>query len=53
MSNKNWKELFSRSLEQDGFNSEEVQRIFLIDMKATKFFRPVQLVKQSFLSQDN
>jgi len=38
MSNKNWKELFSRSLEQDGFNSEEVQRIFLIDMKATKFF---------------
>jgi len=36
---KSLKELLCDSLEQSGYNSEEAQRIFLLEMKATKYFK--------------
>jgi len=35
---KNWKELFNESIINQGYNSEEAMRIFLIEMAATKYF---------------
>jgi len=52
MPEKSWKELFSRSLEESGYSLEEVQRIFLLDMQATKFFHFDDLMPQSLELED-
>ena len=39
MLKKNMKELIGNSLEEKGYGSEEAQRIFLLEMKAMKYFK--------------
>jgi hypothetical protein len=39
MLTKNLKELIGASLHENGYDSEEAQRVFLLEMKAMKFFR--------------
>jgi len=48
MSTKSIKELIGASLEQNGYSSEEAQRIFLLEMKATKYFRFEDLIPECF-----
>jgi transposase len=39
MPKKNWKELISRTLEENGYCSVEAQNVFLLEMKALKYFK--------------
>ena len=39
MSDKSMKEIVGKSLEQNGYSAKEAQRIFLIQMEATKYFQ--------------